>query len=211
MGHVFLAQMAQRLQDRNTRPHSDAERAERVDRVDYLGWLQHAMPNLAAVQTQQPANQAADNLSVSNAVTSLRAVGDADWPDIVCRTSTLMRMMLTNPVFEAEDISTRDQTLHDIERLARRAKRSEVTVAQALLGLMPQGHNRDQGKRADDHHPLQAVASYWLKGDGLPDLVQALGLPARMGFPWQQEIKRMTLPAYQAAVVFATLSLVIWL
>ena len=208
VGHVFLAQMAQRLQNRNTHPHPN-------DRADYLGWLQSALPNLADVQAQQPAKQAADNLSVSNAVTSLRAIGDADWPDIVCRTSTLMRMMLTSPVFEAEDISTRDQTLHDIERLARRTKHSEVAVAQALLSLMPSSHSQkpDQPheRRIGDHDPIESVASYWLNGDGLPDLVQAVGLPARMAFPWRQEFKRMMLPAYLTAVVFGTLSLVIWL
>ena len=37
----------------------------------------------------------ADNLSVSNAVRSLRSIGDADWPDIVARTSTLMQLLLT--------------------------------------------------------------------------------------------------------------------
>ena len=199
VGHVFLAQMAQRLRDRNTHPHPN-------DRVDYLGWLQMALPHLAAVQTQQPANQAADNLSVSNAVMSLRAVGDADWPDIVCRTSTLMRLMLTSEVFEAEDISTRDQTLHEIERLARRASCSEVAVASALLGLMPQTESR-----RSDHDAKESVASYWLIGDGLPALVQALGLASGMAFRWHKALKRLTLPAYLAAVVLATLGLVVWL
>jgi len=31
-----------------------------------------------------------------------RPIGAADWPDIVARTSALMRLMLTSPVFEAE-------------------------------------------------------------------------------------------------------------
>ena len=75
-------------------------------------WLRSALPDLAALQAQQSADQAADNLSVSNAVTSLRAIGDADWPDIVARTSPLMQLMLGSPVFEAEHAATRDQTLH---------------------------------------------------------------------------------------------------
>ena len=93
VGRVFLAQMAQRLQDRRTtgdpaRPCTTGCAAR--------------CPTLAAVQAQQVADQAADNLSVSNAVTSLRAIGDADWPDIVARTSALMRLMLGSPLFEAE-------------------------------------------------------------------------------------------------------------
>jgi cyclic beta-1,2-glucan synthetase len=76
---------------------------------------------VATLRAQQAADQAADNLSVSNAVTSLRTIGDADWPDIVARSSPLMRLMLTSAVFESEDASTRDQTLHGIELLARAA------------------------------------------------------------------------------------------
>ncbi len=39
---------------------------------------------------------------------------------IVGRTSALMRLMLSSKVFEAEHAVTRDQTLHGVERLARR-------------------------------------------------------------------------------------------
>ena len=53
-------------------------------------WLRRRRcPTSPRSQTQQPAEQAADNLSVSNAITSLRSIGDADWPDIVARTSAL--------------------------------------------------------------------------------------------------------------------------
>ena len=61
-----------------------------------------SLPDPAAIQAQHRADQTADNLSVSNAVTSLRAIGDADWTDIVARSSTLMNLMLSSPVFEAE-------------------------------------------------------------------------------------------------------------
>ena len=159
VGRVFLAQMAQRLQDRRQRPDATPR---------YHDWLRSALPDLAALQAQQSADQAADNLSVSNAVTSLRAIGDADWPDIVARTSALMRLMLTSPVFEAEHVATRDQTLHGIERLARRSGRSEVAVAQTLLE--PDAHAPTSADSAT------AVASHWLRGAGRPALARALGL-----------------------------------
>ncbi|MFM2348610.1 MAG: hypothetical protein RL654_3363, partial [Pseudomonadota bacterium] len=129
VGPVFLAQMASRLQDRWA---GEAQAEQRP----VLRWLRDALPDLAALQTQQRADQAADNLSVSNAITALRAIGDADWADIVCRTSTLMQRMLTSPLFAAEQAGTRDQTLHRIERLARRSGRSEVEVADTLLDQM---------------------------------------------------------------------------
>ena len=135
VGSVFLAQMAQRL---GSRQSGNLRRVHE--------WLQRALPDVAAVQAQQVADQAADNLSVSNAVNSLRFIGDADWSDIIARGSLLMQRMLGTPLFAAEHAQTRDQTLHRIERLARRSGRSERVVAQTLLELM-QRRRCEPGRR----------------------------------------------------------------
>src|SRR5665647_1085473 len=71
VGLAFLAQLAQRLQDRRTTAVA-GEQARYPN--DYRDWLHSALPDLAAIQTQQSADQAADNLSVRNAVTSLREI-----------------------------------------------------------------------------------------------------------------------------------------
>ncbi len=137
VGRVFLAQMVQRMQDGRTTTQSGHRASDHADeRAAQHDWLRRALPDPAAMQAQQRADQTADNLSVSNAVSSLRAIGDADWSDIVARSSTLMRLMLTSPVFDAEHPMTRDRTLHGIERLARQGNLSEASVAQTLLGLM---------------------------------------------------------------------------
>ena len=97
VGRTFLGQMAQRLQDNfTTGPGTHGHHAQQLE------WLRDALPDTAALQAQQTADQAADNLSVSNAVTALRAIGDAHWPDIVSRASALMRLMLTSPAFEVK-------------------------------------------------------------------------------------------------------------
>ena len=126
---AFLAQIWQRLQDHVASPGARASAA-------VLAWLQAALPDPAATLAQQGADQTADNLSVSNAVTSLRAIGDGDWADIVARTSPVMQLMLGLPLFAAEETGTRDQTLHRIELLARRSGRSEHEVVLELLQLM---------------------------------------------------------------------------
>ncbi len=203
---VFLAQMAQRLIDR--RGAIDSR---------YHDWLRDALPDPTALQMQQSADQAADNLSVSNAVTSLRALGDADWPEIVARSSALMRLMLSSPVFEAEHATTRDQTLHGIEMLAKRSGRGEVAVAQTLLDLMhssPGDPGRaDSAVAAGD--ASTAVPSHWLRGAGRAALMQALGLhdPGVFGFavPWRALRRRVALPVYLAVLVAGTLGLVAWL
>jgi cyclic beta-1,2-glucan synthetase len=196
VGRVFLAQLAQRLQDHRTTGEASAQAL-------CHDWLRTALPDLAAVQTQQIADQAADNLSVSNAVTSLRAIGAADWPEIVAHTSTLMRLMLGSSLFEAEDSATRGQSLHGIEALARRGQASEVAVAQTLLQLMRSGDAGD---------PATAVPSHWLRGTGRPALLRALGLHegAAARFPWRAAARRVALPVYLSALLLGSVGLVAW-
>ena len=186
-GRVFLVQLAQRFQDHR----SGANALHRA-------WLQQVMPDPAAILLQQPIDQAADNLSVSNAVTSLRAIGGADWPDIVARASTLMQQMRSSPVFESEDLGTRDQTLHAIERLARASGRGELSVAHTLLALMRAG--------AGD----TAVASHWLRGSGRPVLLQALGLHDSPAIAWRAAWRHMAVPVYLGALALGTAGLVSW-
>ena len=188
VAHVFLAQVAQRLQDR----HGSVG-------AHYQEWLLRVLPDLPAIRARQPVDQAADNLSVSNAVSSLRAIGDADWPDIVAHSSVLMQLMLASPVFAAEDTATRDQSLHAIERLARRCGRSEVSVARTLLQLMAQAPNADA-----------AVPSHWLRGAGHPALMDTLGLHGRLVLPWPRLWRHLALPAYLGSLLLASLGLVAW-
>ena len=191
-GTAFLAQMGQRLQDRASGA------SERVS-VAARSWLQGVLPNLAAALSQQSAQQTADNLSVSNAVASLRAIGDADWPDIVARSSPLMGLLLGSPLFAAEHHSTRDDTLHAIERLAQRSHRPELQVAQALLDLM----NSSPGALDDT-----AVAGHWLRGPGQAALGRALGLNLRPRRLWQAAWRRLVLPLYLSTLLVGTAALV---
>ena len=199
---VLLTQMAQRLRN----DHSP-------NRAEALAWLHSQLPDLASAQTQQGADQTADNLSVSNAVTSLRAIGDADWLDIVARSSVLMQTMLGSPVFAAEHAQTRDQTLHAIERLARRAGRSEVAVAQTLIALMPAAPDATAGLADAEPAGLETrrtLPTHWLQGPGRPALMQALGLNdglARIGL-WLK--RRALLPAYLAGLALGSAALVAW-
>lgn len=195
VGRAFLTQMAQRMQDLGGAGEPPMAR--------YHAWLRAALPEPASMQAQERADQTADNLSVSNAVGSLRAIGDADWPDIVARTSALMRLMRGAPLFEAEHAATRSQTLHAIEALAQRGGRSELAVATALLDLM-------QTEGAESQ-----VAGHWLQGPGRAALLLALQLPDRPTLrhadPWKHLARAIALPAYLGALLLGTVGLVAWM
>ena len=207
VGRMFLAQMALRLQGRlGARDGPEVGGSElQADRAAYLEWLAVALPDLAAARAQHPLDQAADNLSVSNAVKSLRAIGDADWLDIVARTSRLMGVMQASAVFVAEDSNTRSQTLHAIEKLAQQSDASEVSVAQILLGLM-----QPQGGSDEPHDSVKAAPAYWLAGAGRGQLSRLLGM-RRPGLDRLSiSVRWLALPGYLSALAFGTIGLVVW-
>ncbi len=159
-----------------------------------LHWLRDMLPAPAVAQNQLDADQAADNLSVGNVVGALRALGDADWPELIGQASALMRCLWADPVFAAEHTLSRDQTLQGIERLARRSGRPELEVAQTLLAHM---------QAAPSHTPAQ-LAGHWLDGPGRTVLLPALGLPAGLSPRFQALLLGMRLPAYLATLALGT-------
>ncbi|MEO6897919.1 MAG: glucoamylase family protein [Caldimonas sp.] len=205
VGNAFMVQMAQQLQD-----HRSPANAR------FFDWLQRVAPHLAEIQTGLPAAQAADNLSVSSAIRSLRSIGDADWPEIVASTSVLIRLMLTSPAFGAERDDTRSQTLHAIEILARKSARSEREVATTLLGLMHGPESSPalrNGDVEDDEHgedDAQTVANHWLRGAGRGELCRALGVRDD-GAGRRRALQRAALPAYLFALSASALCVVAWI
>jgi cyclic beta-1,2-glucan synthetase len=183
---VFLSQMALRLQEPAPFDGDDPVLVQRA-------WLSIALPDPVAAMAQHSADQAADNLSVSNALTALREIGGADWADIIARGSALMQLMLDAPPFAAEHVATRGQALHGIESLARRSGRSEKVVARTLLGCM-----RGSGARE------AATAGYWLEGAGWPVLRQALGLHDGLALARGRLARQLSLAAYLGTLLAAT-------
>lgn len=186
-GQVFLAQMVQRLQDNSCATHAH-----------YLTWLAVVLHDYAAAQSHIVANQAADNLSVRNVVTALSTIGDADWAELVENSSALIGTMLQSDVFCAEQTMTRDSTLHAIERLARRAGRSELAVAQVLLQCI---HS------TPPHHSLRRAPGYWLAGPGRAMLLRDLQLRETTLRRWRAAWPLSNLQMYLGTAGLLTLGL----
>ncbi len=195
VGEAFLSQLAQRLHDQPAA--ADASTQE---------WLVRNAPHLAEIQVRVPAAQAADNLSTGNAITSLRGIGDADWPEVVARTSVLIQTMLASPAFAAERDDTRDETLHAVEALARRSGKSEREIAERLLALMREGAQAEEPQGDVSH----AVAAYWLRGAGRSRLLSAVGIDEAPGRKARDALSRVALPIYLGSIAIFTAAIVHW-
>lgn len=196
----FALQVMQRVQSETWSPYDKDLRAHKGTVQSLTEILATALPDHAVAQLAQQSEEAADNLSVSNAITALRLLSDTDWRGLIARTSLLMQQMQSSVVFQAEREDTQDTTLHAIERLARRSGLSEREVASMLIAHMT----------ASPDLPSSAPI-YWLKGAGSRALQHALGISNRSMLPaWWPPWPSLVLSAYLSTILLATLGLMAW-
>ena len=114
--------------------------------------------------------QAADQLAVENAITSLRRMGTIDWRAFVEGLSPVEKTLRRDPrgIYPTMDFATRDSYRHAVEGLARRCRpagaTAELAVAQTVIGLcLP-----TPGGPPTDH------VGWWLVDGGRQELEQYL-------------------------------------
>lgn len=114
---------------------------------------------LVHLESQQ---QAADQVSISNSIGSLRFLANMDWREFVEDMSVVERTLRADPArtYGLMDFSTRDSYRHVVEKIARLANVSENSVAEIALQLA-QAVPLD----APGHH--QAHVGFYLVDDGV--------------------------------------------
>ncbi len=84
---------------------------------------------------QESQNQAADQVSVSHSIASLRFLSAMDWEEFVETMSRVEETLLSDPadVYRLMDFASRDRCRHAVELLARNSRFSEVEVARLAI------------------------------------------------------------------------------
>jgi len=112
--------------------------------------------------------QAADQVSVGHAITSLRFIGAVDWREFVETQSRVEQDLRADPLgtYGHMEFGTRDRYRHVIERIAKHSPLSEHEVAQLAVAMAGKA-----SAAADDGR--QRHVGWWLLGAGLPELEAA--------------------------------------
>jgi cyclic beta-1,2-glucan synthetase len=149
-------------------------------------WLEHVLieqgrsiDDLVHLNSQ---NQAADQVSVSHSIGSLRFLGAMDWKEFVETISIVEMTLRGDPadVYSDMEFSTRDQYRHAVESISRHGNLTESDVAAKSIELAKL-RARDHGM--DDR---SAHVGYYLIDKGLPELEAA----ANVKRPWHTSIDR---------------------
>ncbi|WP_425606312.1 GH36-type glycosyl hydrolase domain-containing protein [Lysobacter yananisis] len=162
-----------------------------------VAWLEqwvadggYSIEALVHLESQQ---QAADQVSISNSIGSLRFLAKMDWREFVEDSSWIERRLREDPAgtYARMDFGTRDSYRHVVEKLARLGGVSEQQVADIVLQLAQTGA---QARAADDN--LGHVGHY-LVDEGLArtraQVAVAAGRP-RPSLCWRPA--RIPLPVY---------------
>jgi cellobiose phosphorylase len=149
-------------------------------------WLEHVLIeqglSIELLIHLDSQNQAADQVSVSHSICSLRFLGAMNWKEFVETLSVVETTLRSDPadVYSDMEFSTRDQYRHAVETIARDGNLTETEVALKSIHLAGIGA-REHG--LDDR---SAHVGYYLIDKGLPVLEAATNVRR----PWKSCIER---------------------
>jgi len=136
-----------------------------------ITWLEHRVAEqgqtIEMVFQQASQVQAADQVSISNSIGSLRFLGATDWRDFVEAMSAVEQVLRADPagVYPAMDFTTRDRYRHAIEEIAKQSPHTEVEVAQLAVELARKNIALSASSNGDES-AIRTHVGYFLVGPG---------------------------------------------
>ena len=141
-----------------------------------LTWIEQRLSqsSLTIDQLVQSENQqqAANQVSMSNSIGSLRLLGAMNWRDFVEDLSVVEQIFRANPdgIYAKMDFATRDRYRQSVEKIAKRCSLSESDVPRMAIRLSAQSA-AECG--TDDR---SADTGFYLIDNGVPQLEKAVGM-----------------------------------
>jgi cellobiose phosphorylase len=155
---------------------------------------------LIQIGTQQ---QAADQVSISNSIGSLRLLGALDWREFVESMSHVEQLLNEDPAkaYASMDFVTRDYYRHIIEKVAKKSTYSEIEIAQKAIELAKKGAEQNG---LDDR---SAHVGFYLIDKGLPQLEKMVCAKQSVFSFFRQTVLKFPLFFYLGSVMLLTFAL----
>ncbi|MBV9889689.1 MAG: cyclic beta 1-2 glucan synthetase, partial [Rhizobacter sp.] len=199
--NAFVAEFARRLQGRGTALMLALQWIEQ--RLAENG---ESIEQLVQLEARQ---QAANQVSVSNSIGSLRLLGAMNWPEFVESLSSVEQTLRRDPggVYAAMDFHTRDRYRHAIEQIAELGPTSETDVARNAVALAEAAAASATAGAAGD--PRERHVGHWLIGRGRERLEQAAGARLPAAAALARRARRSSLLLYAGSIAAITGVLVV--
>lgn len=195
---AFVAEFCQRLARQN--PILHAARTWLEQRLARQGL---SIEHLIHIDSQ---NQAADQVSVSHSIASLRSLSAMDWREFVENLSQVEQALRSDPadVYRRMDFATRDRYRHVVESLARYSKLPEAEVAQLAVQLAAENAGTKGQEDRSAHVGYHLVDKGYSKLEGM----------TKVRWPWrtlvQRCIRKFPLAFYAGGIGVLALAATFW-
>ena len=134
---------------------------------------------LEEAQRIEAQKQSRLQVSIQNAVISLRHTSETDWIDFVEECLVTEKILKLDPSghYPDMDFQTRDSYRRTVERLSRNSEYSETEVVEQVLLLVEDAmqHNSGQADRLHNKEWPKQHVGYYLIGDGYNELTRIIG------------------------------------
>lgn len=140
------------------------QRNELEQRLRGKGW------DLAEILRDAHRRQAANQVTIGNLITSMRLISALDWMAFFEKVNLAERTLREDPaeIYSSMDAASRNVYRQELERIAKRSKRTDIETAQRLIQIAQQS---GAGNSAFLHRHI----GYYLLGEGSQQFRQAMG------------------------------------
>ncbi len=184
----FVAELARRLQGRGPALALP------------LTWIEQHLSEsgltIELVVQSENQQQAADQVSVSNSIGSLRVLGAIDWREFVESLSVVERTLIEDPsgIYGKMDFASRDRYRHAAERIARAGSMTEREVARLAVELAT------PGAAGNGQDVRLGHVGYFLVDKGVPILERAAQVRQPMPRKLSWLARQLSLPLYLGGI-----------
>ncbi|MES2431885.1 MAG: glucoamylase family protein [Bacteroidota bacterium] len=149
----FVAELTRRLQEKGSNLSLPIKWIEQQ-------LSEHGLTSDELIQLENQ-KQAADQVSISNSISSLRFLGSTDWREFVESTSIIEEILRTDidGVYGDMNFYTRDLYRHSVEKIAKYSTHSEKDVAAKAIEMAAIAR--------DDNDQRKSHVGYYLIGKGV--------------------------------------------
>lgn len=169
-----------------------------------LNWMEERLAEngqtsaeLIQIENQK---QAADQVSVSNSIGSLRLLGSMDWREFVESNSVVERILREDKIYGLMDFSTRDHYRHVVERIAKSSELPESEVARIAVDLA-----KEKSREAGADHRTSHIG-FFLIDAGVPIAERRARIHLSVSERIRRAFARFPLFLYIASIMTITLA-----
>jgi cyclic beta-1,2-glucan synthetase len=172
-----------------------------------LNWIEQQLSGSGITSTElvnaENQKQAADQVSISNSIGSLRLLGAMDWRGFVESNSIVEKILLedNDGIYGLMDFATRDRYRHVVEVIAKKSPSSEQEIARIAIQLMHENPPSIGGDQRKGH------VGYFLIGQGKAQTKKLANMRVTGMQKLQHSIKGHAFPVYIFLILLITVGI----